>query len=58
MINLFVESYCQNCPYFEHYDSMAVETQVHCADMNKCDSIHNQIIKDEAKKLGDAIKKM
>lgn len=59
MINLFVESYCQNCPYFEpvteklvdYYDSRAVETRVHCSDMNKCNIIHNQILEEQAKKL-------
>lgn len=69
MINLCVESYCQNCPYFEPVaekmfdDSIIairaeVHTEVHCKDMNKCDGIHNQIVNDEAKKLGDAIKRM
>lgn len=56
MINLFVESYC---PYFEpvaeklvdYYDSRAVETRVHCSDMNKCNIIHNQILEEQAKKL-------
>lgn len=59
MINLCVESYCQNCPYFEPvaeklvdcFDSMAVETRVHCSDMNKCNIIHNQILEEQAKKL-------
>lgn len=59
MINLFVESYCQNCPYFEPvteklvdcFDSRAVETRVHCSDMNKCNIIHNQILEEQAKKL-------
>ena len=66
MINLFVESYCQNCPYFEpvaeklvdHFNSMVVETRVHCADMNKCNSIHNQIMAEEAiKKVRDLAEK-
>lgn len=61
MINLCVESYCQNCPYFEpvtekvinHYLGV-VDTAVYCKDMNKCDVIHNQILEDEAKKVADA----
>lgn len=66
MINLFVESYCQNCPYFEPvaeklvdcFDSRAVETRVHCVDMNKCNSIHNLIMAEEAiKKVRDLAEK-
>lgn len=59
MINLCVESYCQNCPYFEPvaeklvdcFDSRVVETRVRCSDMNKCNIIHNQILEEQAKKL-------
>lgn len=64
MINLCVESYCQNCPYFEPVAEKLLgnieprlSTLVYCKDMNKCDSIHNQILEDEAKKVGDAKKK-
>lgn len=66
MINLFVESYCQNCPYFEPvaeklvncFDSRAVETRVHCVDMNKCNSIHNLIMAEESiKKVRDLAEK-
>lgn len=51
MINLCVESYCQNCPYFEPVAEkligdieLMIHTEVHCKDMNKCDVIHNQIL--------------
>lgn len=66
MINLYVESYCQNCPYFEPvaeklvdcFDSRAVETRVHCVDMNKCNSIHNLIMAEESiKKVRDLAEK-
>ena len=35
----------------DYYDSRAVETRVHCSDMNKCNIIHNQILEEQAKKL-------
>lgn len=69
MINLFVESYCQNCPYFEPVAEKEFEvfctappsevhTEVHCKDMNKCNSIHNQIMAEEAiKKVRDLAEK-
>lgn len=64
MINLCVESYCQNCPYFEPVAEKGfvvfdfeLHTEVHCKDMNKCDIIHNQILEEQAKKVGDAVKK-
>ena len=55
MINLFVESYCQNCPYFEHVKvNMSIlgdfHIEVRCKDMNKCNIIHNQILEEQAKK--------
>ncbi len=55
MINLCVESYCQNCPYFEPVKAnMSIlgdfHIEVRCKDMNKCNIIHNQILEEQAKK--------
>lgn len=55
MINLFVESYCQNCPYFEPVKANmsfrdSIHIEVHCKDMNKCNIIHNQILAELAKR--------
>lgn len=55
MINLVIEDYCQNCPYFEplvnrlcsSYDDKC-STVVACEDRNKCEIIHNQLKKELA----------
>ncbi len=53
MINLCVESYCQNCPYFEPVTNtvgtlgIEVHTSIVCKDKVKCGIIHNQILEDE-----------
>lgn len=53
MINLKVEYYCQNCPYFEpetekveNFDMSFVNTIVKCKDQIKCEEIHNHLIKE------------
>ena len=60
MINLRVEYYCQNCPYFEPetekvetFDMSFVNTIVKCKDQIKCEQIHNHLMKELEELKGD-----